>query len=190
MAGRRNPPRFLFGYILLGDTMANFAHNQPKAENYLYPTSFQLSIARIPNTVYNCQTANVPGVTVAEIARNNPASGLTLKIPSQNLQFEDLQIKFLIDEQMLNWIEIYNWMQNLRVVADWGTVKPFLDQLSDAALVLYSSANNPIKTLRFHNMFPKELSSIEMDATVDNPQAMSATVTFAFEYFTFGDDTL
>jgi hypothetical protein len=170
--------------------MANFVNNQPTAENYLYPTSFQLSIARIPDTIYNCQTANVPGITVAEIAKNNPATGRTLKIPSQSLQFEDLQIKFLVDEHMSNWIEIYNWMQNLRVVADWATVQKFPDQLSDASLVLYSSANNPIKALRFHNMFPKELSSLEMDATVDNPEAITATVTFAFEFFTFGDDTL
>jgi hypothetical protein len=33
-------------------------------------------------------------------------------------------------------------------------------------------------------MFPKELSSLDFDSGTDNPEAMTATAIFAFEYFT------
>lgn len=172
--------------------MANFSNSKPQSENYLYPTAFKLMLSRVPGVVYSCQTANIPGVSVAEVTANNPRSGRTLKIPSQNLQFEDLQIKFLVDETMTNWLEIYNWLQALRVVDDWETVKPFVKivtkdneaQLGDGTLMVLSSANNIVRTFKFHNLFPKEISSLDFDSGTDNPEAMTATVTFAFEYFT------
>jgi hypothetical protein len=106
--------------------MSNFDNSKPQVENYLYPTAFKFTLTRIPGVIYNCQTANIPGVSVAEVTANNPRSGRTLKVPSQNLQFEDLQIKFLVDETMHNWLEIYSWLQALRVVDDWETVRPFV----------------------------------------------------------------
>lgn len=172
--------------------MANFNSSKPQVENYLYPTSFKFTMTRIPGVIYNCQTANIPGVSVAEVTTNNPRSGRTLKIPSQNLQFEDLQIKFLVDETMHNWLEIYNWLQSLRVVNDWETVTPLVKdvrnspngQLDDGTMFVYSSANNVVRRFKFHNMFPKELSSLDFDSGSDNPEAMTATATIAFEYFT------
>ena len=172
--------------------MSNFDNSKPQVENYLYPTAFKFTLTRIPGVIYNCQTANIPGVSVAEVTANNPRSGRTLKVPSQNLQFEDLQIKFLVDETMHNWLEIYSWLQALRVVDDWETVRPFVRnvtrdseaQLDEGTMLVFSSANNVVRRFKFHNMFPKELSSLDFDSGTDNPEAMTATATFAFEYFT------
>jgi len=172
--------------------MPNFDNSKPQVENYLYPTAFKFNLTRIPGVIYTCQTANIPGVSVTEVVTNNPRSGRTLKVPSQNLQFEDLQIKFLVDETMHNWLEIYNWLQTLRVVDDWETVRPFVknvtldaaSQLDEGTMFVFSSANNAVRKFKFHNMFPKELSSLDFDSGTDNPEAMTATATFAFEYFT------
>jgi hypothetical protein len=172
--------------------MSEFDNSKPQVENYLFPTSFKLMMSRIPGVIYNCQTANIPGVSVTEVSTNNPRSGRTLKLPSQNLAFEDLQIKFLVDETMHNWLEIYNWLQALRVVDDWESVRPFAknmiresgSQLDEGIMFVFSSANNVVRKFKFHNMFPKELSSLDFDSGTDNPEAMTATTTFAFEYFT------
>ena len=169
--------------------MANFIQSKPTVENYLYATSFKFVATRIPGVTYNCQSVNVPGVTVGEMTQNNPRSGRTLKIPSQNLAFDDLTLKFIIDETITNWLEIYNWMQALRVVDDWETVKPFNklnqeSQISDAYMSVFNSANNLVRTFKYHNIFPKQLTAIEFDSGASGTEALSATVTFAFEYFT------
>ena len=51
-------------------------------------------------------------------------------------------------------------------------------------MFVFSSANNVVRRFKFHNMFPKELSSLDFDSGTDNPEALTATATFAFEYFT------
>jgi hypothetical protein len=172
--------------------MANF-ESSTNSENYLYPTAFKFTIARLPGVTYHCQSANIPGVTVNAMSANNPRSGRTLKIPSQNLQFGDLDISFLIDETMTNWIELYNWMQALRVVNDWETVRPFTPniatgtleaQLDTGTMVVLSSANNAVRTFRFNNMFPVELSSVSFNAAIEGAQTLTATAKFAFEFFT------
>ena len=75
---------------------------------------------------------------------------------------------------------------------DWETVRPFVRnvtrdseaQLDEGTMFVFSSANNVVRKFKFHNMFPKELSSLDFDSGTDNPEAMTATATFAFEYFT------
>jgi hypothetical protein len=170
--------------------MANF---NAYSENYLYPTAFKFTLARIPSVTFHCQSANIPGLTIGVLTSNNPRAGRTLKIPSQNLQFEDLQITFLIDETMENWLEIYNWMQALRVVENWNTVRPFVtdittgttqSQLDTGTVSILNSANNVVKTFRFHNLFPSELSSVAFTANAQGTEVLVATVTFPFEYYT------
>ena len=170
--------------------MTNFAENR-HSENYLYPAAFKLTLSKIPGVVYFCQSVNIPTVTVSEITTNNPKSGRTLKIPSQNLQFGDLTVKFLIEESMNNWLEIYNWMQSLRVVDDWQTMRHFAArstgndyQITDGALTVLTSANNPIKVFKLYNIFPKELSAVDFNSGTDGSEAISATAVFALEYFT------
>lgn len=172
--------------------MAGFLTNTFN-ENYLYPTAFKFTLARIPAVTYHCQSANIPGVSVGTMTANNPRSGRTLKIPSQNLQFEDLQITFLIDEEMRNWLELYSWIQALRVVENWGTMRPFTTdittgtteaQLDTGTVSVLSSANNVVKTFRFHNLFPTEVSAIVFNSAGQGAEVMTATAKFAFEFYT------
>lgn len=172
--------------------MANFLSNS-HSENYLYPTSFKFTLARLPSVTFHCQSANIPGLSIGIVTSNNPRAGRTLKIPSQNLQFEDLQVTFLVDENMTNWLELYNWMQALRVVDDWNTVRPFTvdiksgtteAQLDTGTISILSSANNVVKVFRFHNIFPSELTAISLSASSAATEPITATATFAFEYYT------
>jgi len=163
-------------------------------ENYLYPTAFKFSASKIPGVTYHCQSANIPGVSIGMVPINSPKSGRTAKIPSQNLEYQDLSIKFLVDENMSNWLEIYNWVLSMRVVEDWSLVKNLSQrtapivandvQLTDASMVVLTSSNNPVKIFQFHNMFPRELSSVEFNSGSDGREPLTATATFSFEYYT------
>jgi hypothetical protein len=89
--------------------------------NALLPTYYRLSIARLPATTYFCQTASVPSVSLTDISVSTPFA--TMRTPSK-MEFDDLTISFIVDEQLTNWLEIFNWMRTSTNVENYTEIKP------------------------------------------------------------------
>lgn len=157
------------------------------SDNLLSQIDFQFSIKRLSETNYFIQRANIPGISLGEVEQPNRFGGRIFH-HGDKLNHDELSITFKVDEDMTNWMEIYGWLVGL---AAPQFAKQYTDLaagpgiVSDATLILMSSAKNPNHQFTFRNLFPKTLSSIEMDATARDVNYIAATATFQFDYFEY-----
>jgi hypothetical protein len=164
--------------------------------NFLSPNGFQLSIERLPRVSFFTQQVSLPGVTLQALEQQTPL--VRIEIPSDQLQFEQLQLQFAVDEKMDNWIEVFNWMQGLTFPQDYDqyraeqSKRSFLSKesadlpknYSDAALIVLNSHNNASRVFKFIDCFPTQLGGIQFSSTNTDVQYATASLTLEYTYFT------
>ncbi len=146
-------------------------------KNYVSPIGFNFLIDRekYGNLEYFCTGVNVPGISLAEAPL--PYKGSNVAFTGDRINFEDLTIKFNVTENFENYIELFDWMHNLI-----NTGEPFV---SDARLSVLTSHNNVGKTIKFLDIFPTNLDTLEFSAKETEIQYLEATATFKYTYFEF-----
>ena len=78
----------------------------PENLNYLSNVSFRLTMEDAPHMTWFCQAANIPGVSIDAIEVFNPTA--TIPVAGSRVSFEELSVRFIVDEHMKNWTEIYD----------------------------------------------------------------------------------
>ena len=94
--------------------------------------------------------------------------------------FEDLSIRFNITENMENYIETFNWMHNLIQKKDADK-----NYKNDATLLIYTSLNNINNEIKFHDVFPVQLSSVEFNAQGTDVEYLQADLVLKYTSFEF-----
>ena len=162
---------------------------QPSNLNQLTPIAFRLSLLKIPNVTYWIQSVSLPGLTANAVPFNTPFS--TVQVPGDKLEYEPLTITFLVDEDLVAWQEIWDWMveytfpeaftqyagrtnTNANLRLDTG------DLLSDGTLTMLTNNKNYNKQVVFKDMFPINLSALEFNSADTEVAAFVATVTFQY----------
>ena len=93
-----------------------------KNRNFLSPTGFKFAITRTPAAAFFCNQANIPSMDLGVAIQ--PTYLKDIEVPGDKLQFGDLTIRFMVDEDLFNYMEIHNWMRGLGYPEK-------LDQLND-----------------------------------------------------------
>lgn len=161
--------------------------NQPTNPNFSYQTNFQFQIQRLPNTVYFCQSAPLPGVTLPVVEQSNPM-GRILR-PAKKMTWEPFEIAFAVDEDFRNYFEIFNWMVAIGYPDDPSQYAEIAKQKfngveSDATLMILDSMKNPNIRVMFKNLFPIGISRLDFnmkDQQTTTP--LECTATFSYERF-------
>ena len=125
--------------------------------NFLQPQGFKLSISRSPKVAYFGTAVNIPGIELGVVNQTTP--GLkNIPRPGEVIEFEDLTLRFMVDENLENYIEVQSWIRGLGFPEDYqqiydlqketyGVTDPELSNnlnlYSDATLLVYTSMNNP-----------------------------------------------
>ncbi|MCK9369340.1 hypothetical protein M0R04_05325 [Candidatus Dojkabacteria bacterium] len=164
----------------------------PSNPNFLQSNKFQVHFARCPNIQYFCQAIMVPGISLSEVPRTNPF--VELYSPGEKAIYDILNITFIVDEDLLAWKEIHDWIRamtfpnrfdeykNLTNIAR-PTVREGFPQFSDANLTLLSAANQPIYMFKFIDVFPIAVSSFPMNAADSPDSILTADATFRYSYY-------
>lgn len=159
-----------------------FFANQPKNDNLAEINAFKLIIGKIPETTYFCQKANLPGISIQEVRQETVFNPILY--PGGHVTHEEFSVDFVVSEDLTNWLEIYKWILSCSTYKDFGDIVPEKQSLiSDGSLFILNSKNNLTHTVRFHNLFPKSLSSIDFNYTDTELSTMVSTVNFAFSYY-------
>lgn len=147
--------------------------------NPLLTTGFRFLLTRTPNITYFCQSVNIPDVTLGEMEQ--PTIFIPIKHPGNSFTYGDLEISFIVDENMENWREIHNWMRSLKNVEDFTEFETdSRTHFSDARLMILNSAMQPNLEIEFKDIFPKSLAGINFTSSVDDTEAVIGSATFAF----------
>lgn len=157
----------------------NAIRRQPKNTNSLQLNEFRLVLHRTPKMIYFCQEVYFPGVTIAELVQPTPFS-TQVKRPSNKLDYENLDITFIVSEDMENWKEIRSWMVGLTNERDFVRPLPENERYSDATLILMSSSSTPFFYVTFQNCFPVSLSGIQFSSKVTDITPATAALRLAF----------
>lgn len=154
---------------------------QPTNTNYLRNNGFVFTIQRLPAVQYFCQGFSLPDIAFNEIEQPTPY--LNVKHPPTKLKLDSFKISFIVDEDMVNWREVYDWM---RSIVNFDTDNYFInpnDHFSDATLIVLSSASRENLRFKFKSCFPTSLSGIDFSTTVSDSEPVLATVSFAYDSF-------
>ena len=77
--------------------------------NFLSPIGFKFVIQKIKGVDFFCQSASVPAISMQ--AADQPTRFNKIPQPGDELYYQDLYIKFLVDENMKNWQQVHDWMR-------------------------------------------------------------------------------
>ena len=137
--------------------------DQPDNVNFLSPLGFNFSIKKLPNTNYFVQSINVPSVQMGEALMPTPF--VNLPNPGDRITYAEFQVSFKVDEDLRNYIELYDWMVQLGFPEDFAQAKNIYDKqrsvdwvadgpYSDATITILNSAMNPNLEVVFEDAFP------------------------------------
>ena len=129
----------LFGYDGLTQ---DYLGRQPESLNPLLPTYFQFTIKRCPTVTYFCQTANLPGINATPVEQ--PTRFTNIPHSPGIPEFEDLNVSFIVDENLNNWLEIYDWIRSTVTTKDHLEYEQSPEHYSDASISLL----NPFSAAR------------------------------------------
>jgi len=161
--------------------------------NFLQPNGYQLSIFRdrFPNIEFFAQRVSHPTLTM------NPTlvsyKRTDAKFIGDTLEFGELNVEVLLDEQMQVYTEIKSWMESLvnekvktPSEAQTGLGNAAMSDLPeyDIRLSILNSNNNAIKKILYKSCFPISLGNIEFAASVGAIEYVVLPVTFAYTTFT------
>ena len=167
--------------------MSKLTESQPTNLNQLSVVSFEVSFSRLPEVQYFCQRISLPTVVLGET--NEPTPFLNVPLEGDTLTFEALTLSFIIDEDLQNYISIYEWLTALgfpRDYAQFRTLKQPKDAgktdslYSDLTIVLHTNKSNPNYRIKFTDCFPTSLSSIQFDSTPTGMDPIVVDTTFNF----------
>ena len=86
-------------------------------KSILNKNNFRLLIEKIPTVEYYVQSVNIPGLTFSEVSQG-AGVGLDAYFPGDKIEFGKLTVKFLVDEDLENFKEVYQWMNSIVPIKD------------------------------------------------------------------------
>ena len=89
-------------------TITNSYTRQPTKFDYAEPTKFKFTIIKLPKVEFFVTTANVPGVSLGTTTQPTPLKDVP--IPGDKLDYDTLNLQFLVDENLENYREIHGWL--------------------------------------------------------------------------------
>ena len=163
------------------------ANKVPDNLNYLSNISFRLTMLDAPNLTWFCQATNVPGVSIEGLDVFTPY--VTIPYAGNKVSFEELSVRFIVDEHMKNWTEIYDRIIALGL-AEGGEKYRLLKARSDLTqrggtvstlvLTVLTSAMNPQMEFHFYEAFPISLSALDFDSANTDLEYFTATTGFRY----------
>ena len=108
-------------------TTTNTYNRQPTKLDYASPTQFKFNVIKLPKVTYFCTQVNVPGVSLGGTI-DQQTRFKDIPQPGDKLTYGDLTIRFLVDENMQNYMTMHNWLIGIGFPE---TPQQFADQTTD-----------------------------------------------------------
>lgn len=164
----------------------------PEDINFLSPLIFRLQLKRTPNLTYFVQNVNLPGIHINP-TQGHPNPFTNIPYPGDHVDFDELTVNFKVQENMADWLEIYNWMIGIGFPenhAQYAAIDNALpgsgDEVkSDISLVVMNSERIPKFNIIFRDAFPITLSSIIFDQAQSDVNYATAACTFKYTLYEF-----
>ena len=167
---------------------------QPESFDYAQSSQFLVALGNFPLVQYFCTAVTLPGVSVGRFDRSTSLANLPMV--GDLMTFDDFTMTFMVDENLSNYQEIFNWMVNIGAPSDHsqfnktgrvdGVGMPGDRNLySEIQISILSNKNNPVVRTTLHDAFPLSLSGLTYTTQETDATYLTADVTFAYSYYEF-----
>lgn len=144
--------------------------------NFLQQVTWKLTIqnSKFSNLEYFCTSVNLPSISMGEIKENfRNQQGF---FPGETISYEPLRLKFMVAEDMSNYVEALNWMQTNATASG--------QQLRcDLILSVLTSKNTINRQFQFHDAFPTSIGELQFDTQAQTIQYLPCDITLRFNGF-------
>ena len=168
--------------------MAKISDTQIANRNFLSPVGFKFSLSKFPKVDFFCNSARIPEITLGTAIQ--PSYLKEIDIPGEKLIYGDLSIRFLVDEQLENYVAVHNWLTGLGFpetpqqfidkTTDRDGLRDFQEQFCDGSLHILNSNYNDVAIVKFKDIFPTSITSLDFDATETDINYFTAEATFKY----------
>jgi hypothetical protein len=153
--------------------------------NYLSPLEFRISIKRLPNVQFFTQRSMIPSINVSPVIQ--PTRFNPVYRTSDNVNYGNLDLTFIIDEDMKNYLEIFNWIISSTFPENHNQFRSIANSeeglFSDISVLVMNSKKNSNIEISYNNCFPISLSDVSLDTTQNDVIYPEATATFSYDTF-------
>ena len=178
--------------------------------NFLSPVGFKFTLAKNSKVSFFCNSARIPEIT---LSLNTQSTYLkNIDVPGDKLTYGDLSLRFLVDENLENYMVIHNWLTGLgfpettqqyddlittpndqtqpqdpnSLLTQYSDITQPQDPLRgfiDGSLYILNSNYNTTAIVKFKDLFPMSLTSLDFDATQTDIQYFTADVNFKYTVY-------
>ena len=181
-------------------------NRQPTKLDYSSPTQFRFMINQLPKVQFFTTAANIPDLSLGEAVIPTPYKDIP--IMGDKITFGNLEVSFIVDEHLENYISIHNWLigigfpKNRQQFSSFrsdtsnnptsaktvstdrvGSATPDRGMYSDATLTILSNKNNPLVEVRYSDLFPVSLSALSYDNAATNVDYLTAQISFRYKLY-------
>lgn len=175
---------------------ANWYQEELKNRNYLSPIGFKFVLEKAPKVAFLAQAVSLPRINVGEI--KIPTRGLLAYPIDGNAEYDNFSMRFLVDENLENYLQIHNWIRALGTPQEilerriWidehdtrqtGLKNDYSTLTTDATLLVLNNNFRANFDVVFKNLFPVSLSTLQFDVTDTDNQYFTADVEFAYSIY-------
>ena len=163
--------------------------------NFLSPTGFKFTLERAKKVSYFCNQANIPSLDLG--IATQPTYLKDIPTPGDKMEFGDLNIRFLVDEDLGNYMELQKWMRGLgfpqslaefeKLEEDATITSNYYNSgdniYSDGTLQIQNSSFIPNFQVFFKDLWPQSLTTLSFDATDTDIDYFTAEVSFKYTIY-------
>jgi len=171
--------------------MARAFDKQIDNRNFLSPVGFKFTLSKEPKVTFFSNSARIPEISLGTAVQ--PAYLKDIDIPGDKLSYGDFSLRFLVDENLENYMAVHNWLTGLGypestqdyrdlITSDDG----ILDEkgaFSDGSLHILNSNYRDVAIVKFKDLFPTYLTSLDFEATDTDVNYFTAEVTFKYTVY-------
>ncbi len=161
----------------------------PTNKNQLSQLGFQFRVKKLPTTNFFVTRVTLPGLMGSVPGVATPFK--IMPMAYDKLEYGDLQVTFKVDEDMKNWMEVFDWMVGIGFPTKFDE-RRLLEannstaegKFSDGSLTVMTSAKNPNIQFMFKDLIPYSLSDLDFTTQDMDVNYLEATVSFKYLYYT------
>jgi len=174
--------------------------NPIENRNFLSPTGFKFTLDKTPGVAFFCNQANIPSLDLGVAVQ--PTYLKDIDRPGDKLVFGDLSVRFLVDENLKNYMEIQNWMRGLGYPEKLEQIydlqrtgsrgmdlksRKIENIFSDGTMQILNSSLVTNFQIKFQGLFPYSLTTLNFDATDTDIEYFTAEASFKYTYYEITD---
>ena len=171
--------------------MARAFANQIENRNFLSPVGFKFTLSKEPKVSFFSNSTRIPEINLGTALQ--PSYLKDIDTPGDKLQYGDFTLRFLVDENLENYMKINNWLTTLgypettdqfkKATTDTDGLRDREIIFSDGNLHILNSNFNTTAIVKFFDLFPISLSSLEFEATDTDVNYFTADAIFKYTVY-------